>query len=180
MSKPSKKDLLHIATLGKSVGLKGDMKLHVKTDFPEQFQKNATFYISPEKEVTVADVNLQRGTIRLEGCTTPEEAKKFTNAKLYTTIERTRDECELDDGQYFWFDIEGCAVYEDEKLLGEVVEIERILDTDYLKIKTDTLLVEQKLPKTFLLPYNDNFIDSVDIENKKIVTKGGYDILEAS
>ena len=84
MSNLSKKDLLHIATLGKSVGLKGDMKLHIKTDFPEQFQKNATFFIAPNKEITLADVNLGRGIVRLEGCSTPEEAKRFTNAKLFT------------------------------------------------------------------------------------------------
>jgi len=106
-------------------GLKGDMKLHIKTDFPEQFKKNATFYITPDKQITVESVNLNRGTVKLQGCNTPEEAKKFTNAKLYTTIEQTRKECKLEDGQYFWFDIEGCEVYEDNRLLGKVVEIER-------------------------------------------------------
>ena len=180
MSNLSKKDLLHIATLGKSVGLKGDMKLHIKTDFPQQFKKGASFYISPQTQVYIEDVNLQKGTIRLRGCTTPEEAKKFTNAKLYSTIERTREECTLDNGEYFWFDIVGCEVVEDERVLGKVSEIERMLDTDYLKIITDEKLVQKKLPKSFLIPYNDNFIDSVDIEEKKIISKGGYDILEAS
>ncbi len=180
MSKPSKKELLHIATLGKTVGLKGDMKLHIKSDFPEQFQKGASFYITPEKIVTVADVNFQRGTIRLEGCQTPETAKRFTNAKLFTTIEQTRERCHLEEGQYFWFDLEGCFVYEDEHLLGEVIEVERLLDNDYLKIKTADALVKRKLPKSFLIPYHDNFIKKVDIDEKKIFVSGGYDILEAS
>ena len=180
MSKPSKKDLLHIATLGKSVGLKGDMKLHIKTDFPEQFKKNASFYITPEKQVTIESVNFQRGTIKLQGCDTPEEAKKFTNARLHTTIERTREECQLEEGQHFWFDIEGCDLYEDGRLLGRVMEIERILDTDYLKIKTVYELVAQKLPKSFLLPYDKRCILSVDTKAKKIEAAGAYDILEAS
>ena len=180
MSKPSEKDLLHIATLGKSVGLKGDMKLHIKTDFPQQFKKGASFYISTQSQVNIDDVNFERGTIRLQGCSTPEDAKKFTNAKLYTTIERTREECVLEDGEYFWFDIEGCEVQENGIVLGKVVEIERILDTDYLKISTDRVLAEKKLPKSFLVPYNDNFIETVDIKAKKIIVKGGYDILEAS
>jgi len=180
MSKPSKKDLLHVATLGKSVGLRGEMKLHIRTDFPEQFQQNASFYITPEKKVTVADVNFTRGTIRLDGCTTPEDAKKFTNAKLYTTIEDTRFTCKLDEGEYFWFDIIGCGIYEEKKLLGKVEELERILDTDYLKIKTDLALVDQKLPKSFLVPYLDHFIIKVDTKEKKITVEGAYDILEAS
>ena len=180
MSKPSKKDLLHIATLGKSVGLRGDMKLHIKTDFPEQFKKNATFYITPDKQVAIESVNFQRATVKLQGCDTPEEAKKFTNVKLHTTIERTREECKLEEGQHFWFDIEGCEVYEDDRLLGKVVEIERILDTDYLKIETNDELVAQKLPKSFLLPYDDRCIVSVDTKAKKIEATGAYDILEAS
>ncbi len=180
MSKPSKKELLHIATLGKSVGLKGDMKLHIKTDFPEQFKKNATFYITPETKITIENVNFQRGTIKLSGYNTPEEAKKLTNAKLHATIEQTRKECKLEDGEHFWFDIEGCLVYEDGLFLGKVIEIERILDTDYLKIKTADELVAQKLPKSFLLPYNEHFIKSVDTKEKKIEAIGAYDILEAS
>ncbi|NPA66604.1 MAG: 16S rRNA processing protein RimM [Epsilonproteobacteria bacterium] len=180
MLKPSKKDLLHVATLGKSVGLRGEMKLHLKTDFPEQFQKNTSFYITPDTKVTIADVNFSKGTIRLDGCNTPEEAKKFTNAKLHTTIEDTRSTCKLEDGEYFWFDIIGCDVYENEKLLGKVIELERILDTDYLKIKTDSALVDQKLPKSFLVPYLDNFVLFVDTQNKKIELQGAFDILEAS
>ncbi len=180
MSKPSKKELLHVATLGKSVGLKGDMKLHIKSDFPEQFTKNATFYISPEQQVTIADVNHKRSTIRLTECNTPEEAKRFTNAKLYATIEQTRKNCKLEEGQYFWFDIEGCAVYEEGELLGEVTEIERILDQDYLKVKTARGLVEKGLPKTFLIPYQEHFVSDVDIDEKRITVSGGMDILEAS
>lgn len=180
MSKPYKKELLHIATLGKSVGLRGDMKLHIKTDFPEQFKKNATFYIAEDKEITIDSVDFRRGTVKLQGCSTPEDAKRYTNAKLYTTIERTRKECKLQKGQHFWFDIEGCDVYEEGRYLGKVKEIERILDSDYLKIKTADTLVAQKLPNSFLLPYLDRFIISVDIEAKKIKVRGAYDILEAS
>jgi 16S rRNA processing protein RimM len=71
-------------------------------------------------------------------------------------------------------------VFEEEMPLGTVVEVERILDNDYLKIKTDEALVEKKLPKTFLIPYLDNFVKEVDVENKTIHVSGAYDILEAS
>ena len=173
-------DLLHVATLGKSVGLKGDMKLHIKSDFPEQFKKDSTFYLNPQTTITIEEVNHKRGLVKLKGCDTPELAKKYTNAKLYTTIEQTKKDCKLEEGQFFWFDIVGCEAYEDDMLLGKIVEIERILDNDYLKIKTADSLVEKKLPKTFLVPYLDNFILKVDIDSKKIKLNGAYDILEAS
>lgn len=33
------KDKIYVAKLGKTVGLKGDLKLFIDSDFPEQFKK---------------------------------------------------------------------------------------------------------------------------------------------
>jgi 16S rRNA processing protein RimM len=173
-------ELLHIATIGKVVGLKGDMKLHIKSDFPEQFVSGNSFLLNKKETIVLSDVNHERGLIKIKGCTTPEDARKFTNAKLYTTYEDTRENCHLEDGEYFWFDIEGCSIYEDGKLLGDVSEIDRLLDNNYLKIKTDKELVSDGYAKSFLLPYNGTFIVDTDVENKKITVIGGMDILEAS
>ncbi len=181
MLKPSDKEkLLHIATIGKVVGLKGDMKLHIKSDFPEQFISGNSFILNKKDTITLSDVNLQRGLIKIKGCTTPEDARKFTNAKLYTTYEDTRKNCHLEDGEYFWFDLQDCYIYEDTKLLGKVDEIDRILDNNYLKIKTDERLVSDGFAKSFLLPYNDNYVLDTDVKDKKITITGGMDILEAS
>ncbi|MEA1956309.1 MAG: ribosome maturation factor RimM [Campylobacterota bacterium] len=176
----SSKELLHIATIGKAVGLKGDMKLHIKSDFPEQFVSGNSFILNKKETISLSDVNHERGLIKIKGFTTPEDARKFTNAKLYTTYEDTRKNCHLEDGEYFWFDIEGCDIYEDEKLLGNISEIDRLLENNYLKIKTDEKLISDGFAKSFLLPYNDTFILTTDVENKKITVKGAMDILEAS
>ena len=177
-SKESK--LLHIATIGKTVGIKGDMKFHIKCDFPEQFINGATFSINKKESVTLNDVNMERGTIKIAGINTIEDAKRFTNAKLFTSYEETKKNCHLDEGQYFWFDIIECEVFEDGKCLGVVEEVERITVSDYLSIKTDDSLVKSGLPKSFLIPYHEPFIVQTDIENKKIEVSGAMDILEAS
>jgi 16S rRNA processing protein RimM len=175
-----KTDLLYIATIGKTVGLKGDMKFHIKSDFPEQFKKGASFYINEKDKLTIENMNFERGLVRFEGYSTPEVAKKLTNKNLYTTYEQTRKDCHLEEGENFWFDIIGCKVYEKEELLGEVKELERILDTNYLLIKTDEKLVEQKKAKSFLVPHKEPFLISIDINEKIIKLNGAKDILEAS
>ena len=179
MSKQYSK-LLHIATIGKAVGLKGDMKFHIHCDFPEQFVKGSSFYIDENKSIILDSINHDRGLVRLAECNSPEDAKKFTNKKLYTTIERTRAECQLEDGEHFWFDIEGCRVVEDGKLLGIVEEIDRISITNYLIVKTDEALVKEGYAKSFLIPFNKPFTLSTDIKEKVITVSGGMDILEAS
>ncbi|HFB53871.1 MAG TPA: 16S rRNA processing protein RimM [Sulfurimonas autotrophica] len=180
MSNQSKKPLLHIATLGKTVGIKGDMKLHIKSDFPEQFKTGASFLINKKDTITLSDVNLDRGIVKINNITNPEDAKKFTNAKLFTTQEATRENCHLEEGEYFFFDLEDCDVYEDSKLLGRVKEVERINISNYLSIVTDAALVAQGFAKSFLVPFMEPFKVSVDIEAKRIELRGAMDILEAS
>ena len=180
MSKQFKEQLLHIATIGKTVGIHGDMKFHIKCDFPEQFKNGATFFTNLKKDITLDDVNLDRGIIKVAGINTIEDAKKYTNTKLFTTREETRNNCHLEDGEYFWFDLEDCEVFEDSKLLGVVEDVDRIAVTNYLNIKTDKNLVDSGSSKSFLIPFAEPFRQSVDIEKKIIVVSGGMDILEAS
>lgn len=181
MSKQSSNNkLLHIATLGKTVGIKGDMKLHIKCDFPEQFVKDATFLINNKETIRLSEVDLNRGLVRINNITNPEAAKKFTNVKLFTTYEETRKKCHLEKGEYFWFDLEGCEVYEDGKRLGVVKEIERLNITNYLSIVTDESLVKNGLSKSFLVPFIEPFKVAVDIKNRRITLSGAMDILEAS
>lgn len=172
--------LLHIATLGRTVGLHGEMKLHLHTDFPEQFVAGETFFTKAHDPVIFDAVNLERERVLLRGVDSPETAKRFTNTMLYTTYRRTREVCMLKPGQYFWFDIIGCNVVEDGTTLGQVLEIERINALDYLQIKTHEHFIAQGLSKQFMLPYQPPFIVRVDTEAGLIIVAGAVDILEAS
>jgi len=180
MSNQSKEPRLHIATIGKTVGIKGDMKFHIHCDFPEQFQNNSTFLTNKNNTITLSDVNLERGLIKIAGVNTVEDAKKFTNVKLYTTREETRKNCHLEEGEFFWFDLEDCEVYEDGKLLGVVNEVERITISNYLNVKTNDELVKEGSAKSFLIPFHKPFILNTDIDKKIITVSGAMDILEAS
>lgn len=173
-------DLLHVATLGRVVGLKGDMKLNLSTDFPEQFAPNASFTLENGKEITLVSYNPDRELVHLKGIDSPEAAKALTNAKLFTTFEATRERCNLGEGEFFWFDLLGSSVMEGELLLGSVQEIERIGPLDYLLVATEASLVAKELPTTFLIPYIDRFVLNADAKGKVITVEGGLDLLEAS
>ncbi len=174
-----RRDSILIAQVGRTVGLKGDLKLNLFTDFPEQFKKGSRFD-SSYGELEVLSFDKNRKLIKFVGFETLESAKRLTNTKIFSSKDATKESITLKKGQYFWFDIIGCRVFEGDKILGEVKEIQRVLDTDYLSIKTDKSLVEQSMPKAFLIPYIDRYILLVDIENKKILVKDAFDILGAS
>jgi 16S rRNA processing protein RimM len=168
-----------IAQIGRTIGLWGDLKFHLHTDFPEQFKVGKT-YKSDRGDLTIADINFTRGTIRFTGYESIDSAKKLTNTKLYANEEQTKENCELGEGQHFWFDVIGCVVKQDDEVLGMVDDIQRMADTDYLAVKTDTSLVEAGLSKQFLLPYIERYIIKVDTKEKIVYTKDAKDILEAS
>lgn len=173
------KNRVYVAKVGKSVGLQGENRLVLDTDFPEQFYKGATFE-SKRGTLVVDSYNENRGLIKFEGVNSREDAKKMTNLELYTTQDATKEEIPLNEGEFFWFDIIDCSVYEEGMLLGKVTSVERLEPTDYLMIQTDTLLVEKGNAKSFMIPYIDHFIIKTDIADKRIDVQGGLDILEAS
>lgn len=179
MSNPQNK-LLHVATLGKTVGLRGDMKLHIKSDFPQQFYAGAEFLSKDASPLVLEDVNLERHTVRLKGIHTPEETKRFINQKLFTTYEATREQIALEEGEFFWFDIIDCSVVEAGMILGKVKEIERIGVVDYLSVTTSDALVAKGESKSFLIPYHEPFLLQTDIDTKTIEVAGCLDILQAS
>jgi len=169
-----------IAQIGKTHGLNGDLKLHLHTDFPEQFKVGETFD-SSLGELEITRINPKRATVAFKGYNDIDSAKKLTNAKIYSSIEETRERCKLKEGEHFWFDLEGCNIIENGTLLGTVTEVQRLSDTDYLYIQTSQELVKnKKLPTNFLIPKIDRFIVSVDTEKKIINTKDAKGILEAS
>ena len=173
-------NLLHVATLGRSVGLKGDMKLNLHTDFPEQFQTDTSFILEDGKEIIIESYNSDRDLVKIKGIDSPEAAKVLTNSKLFTTQEETRVHCNLKEGEFFWFDLIGAQVFENEFELGTVEQIERIGTLDYLLVKTSSFFVDKGLTESFLIPYIDQFVISFDCENKVVTVKGGIDLLEAS
>jgi len=168
-----------IAQIGRTIGLWGDLKFHLHTDFPKQFKVGNT-YKTNRGDLTIADMNEKRGIIRFIGYESIDSAKKLTNTKIFANEDQTRDNCNLNDGQYFWFDIIGCDVDDEGTLMGKIEDIQRMGDTDYLAITTDEALVKNGLSKSFLLPYIDRYVVKADIKAKTVYTKDAQDILEAS
>jgi len=168
-----------IAQIGRTVGLYGDLKLNLHTDFPAQFQPGIVF-ASSRGDLTIQAYDPERNLIRFVGYASMEDAKKLTNAQLFSTLEQTREQVTLEEGEHFWFEIIGASVAEKGVILGVVSEIERLADTDYLVIDTDEKMIENGCPKTFLIPYIPRYILSVDVDEKTIDVVDAHAILEAS
>lgn len=171
---------IYVAKLGKTVGLNGTMKVYIDSDFPEQFKKNAKFITQKNKQLTVENFNSNNSTVKFLDINSVEDAKKLTNSHLFSSIEATKQNCKLKKDQYFWFDLIGCDIIENNEILGKIIDIQRLPLDDYFVIETTKELQQKDLTKQFLIPYTKQYIQSVDIANKKIIVTNAKDILEAS
>lgn len=166
--------------LGRTVGLKGALKLHNRSDFPEQFRSGAKFYNKLGEQFVVKSFNRANSSVIFFGFESIELATKLVNTTLYRTFEDTRKYCKLKKGEFFYFDIIGCEVYEDMLRLGKVSDILEIGAGFLFDIKTDENLVSSGLNPHFFIPYLDNFIVEIDIQEKKIIVKNSLEILKNS
>lgn len=175
-----KSDLVEVGILGKSVGLKGFVRLHDKSDFPKQFKKDAKFIDKDGNELVVKSFNNANSSILFYDFEDVDLAKTLTNRTIYTTKELTRQTCKLKKDEFFYFDILGCKIYENDQNLGVVEDIEDGSANHLFYIKTDKELVQKGLAKNFYIPYINAYVEKIDIQNKIIYTKNAFLILENS
>lgn len=168
-------ELVNVAKIGKSVGWQGLLKIHLLSDFPEVVALGRRFWCG-KKRVSVAHYDSQKSLIQFENVLSKEAAQCFVGCFLQCSVEETREWCCLDEGYFFWFDMIGACVLDEDEPVGAVVDIQRIGDVDYL-------VVQALSKKTFLLPFIDRFVLYVrkDDDGKYLIyTQGAKDILEAS
>ena len=144
-------EVIYVAKLGKTVGLDGFLKIHLDTDFPEQFRENSSFLTNKKITLVIEKYNEKNQTVKFKDINSIDDAKKLINQFLYSTIEQTRQNCDLEDREFFWFDLVGCSIVEGSKTLGIIKDLHRYPLTDYFEITTHNALVEKGLSNTFLI-----------------------------
>lgn len=174
-----KDDMLEVALLGKTIGLKGAIKLHNRSDFPSQFKKGAKFYLTDGEILEILSFNKTNFVAVFKNYENIECAAKLTNKILYQSKEITKKTCKLGKDEFFYFEILGLEVFENEEKLGKVADIFEAGNFVF-EIATDEKLIKKGFHKIFYLPYTDHFIDKISIEEGKIFSRFGFEILQNS
>lgn len=172
-----------IAKCGKSIGLKGEIKLIIYSDFSEIWEKGNVFLCkdlmqNSHKDLSKSDAffltlksfNPHKQSAFFETIDSIDKAKNLTSSCLYSSKSLSQKYCILHENEHFWFDIVGMGVVDNGEIMGVVSEIERIGNVDYLLITTNPEIFI-KYPhikaKKFYLPYIPRYI----LDVKKNTTK---------
>ncbi len=148
-------------------GLKGEVKILSSSDFKDiRFKKGNKLFINFEgnyKELTVSNWYIHKNfdIIKFKEFNYVDEVENIINLDIFG--EELNDDI-LDEDEFFFEDLLNFQIIEDGNCVGKVVEIFDQVGKTYLKI-------EKNNSSKVLLPYVDEFIKEVKLEEKKIIIK---------
>jgi 16S rRNA processing protein RimM len=157
-------DLVAIAKIARPKGLKGEVFADVLTDFPQRVAGlediTAVMPDGERLELKIEDHRFQndRLVLKFVGYDTIESAELLRNAEICVS---ESEAVELDEDEYFDWQIEGCRVETiDGETLGTVRELQRTGGTENLMVDGDS--------RDYLIPFAELICVEVDVEKKLI------------
>lgn len=157
-------DLIAVARIVKPRGLKGELVAEILTDFPERFEK-LTKVTAVRPDGSRLDLELEdhwyqggRVVLRFANYGSIEMAEELRGCEVCVPESET---VELEDGEFFDWELEGCSVETLEGgRIGTVKELMRTGGTEILVVAGET--------KEFLIPFAESICVEVDVETRLI------------
>jgi 16S rRNA processing protein RimM len=167
-------EVVAIAKIAKPRGLRGEVVADILTDFPERFDSLQSvigvFADGTRTDLKIEDSWFQKGRVvlRFAGITSVDEAQTLRDVEICIPESTV---AELDDGEFFDWQLEGCEV---ETLRGETIGTVR----EIMRTGGTELLVVVSAEKEYLIPFAEAICPEVDVENKRIVVDPPDGLLE--
>ena len=147
-------------------GLQGEMRVLSVTDFAEErFKKGNTLALFDKKDLFVMDVEIAShrkvknfDIIKFKGMYHINDIEKFRDFSLKVAEENLSD---LEDGEFYYHEIIGLEVYENDVLLGTIKEILQ-------PGANDVWVVKRKGKRDLLLPYIPPVVLGINIEQGRV------------
>ena len=157
-------DLVAVAKITRTRGLKGEVVCDILTDFPERFDDlDDVIAVMPDgkrRELKLEKYFFHNGRVvlRFEGYDSIERGETLRGADICVS---ENDAIELEEDEFFDWQLAGCCVETiDGTPIGEVTELMRTGGTELLVVKGET--------KEYLIPFAEAICVEVDVENKLI------------
>ncbi len=174
-----KNDLRLIGIIGKPHGIHGEVILDFVTDYPDSISEGTIFFTDEDgqnfleiENIRNIDLHAKNGAIaKFKGIEDRNSAEEVRGYNLLRGVEHSPS---LSEGEFWIDDLIGCSVYNDIKnYIGEVIDVTQNMANDNILIKKDINSVEIAgiKEKEFFIPLIDDYIDHIDITEKKIFLK---------
>jgi len=158
---------LNVGKIVNTHGVRGEVRVISRTDFPEKrYKKGNKLYLFKEKETTPIElivtshrVHKNFDLLTFEGYESLNSVEPLKNGILKITEDQLH---KLDKNEFYYHEIIGCVV---ETIDGEEIgKIKEILSPG----ANDVWVVQRKGEKDALIPYIEQIVKEIDVENKKV------------
>ena len=157
-------ELVAIAKVAKSRGLKGEVVADLLTDFPERFEGLETV-IGLLPDGTRSDLKIEnfwfqkeRIILKFDRFDSLEQADALRGVEICVPESEAE---KLEEGEFFDWQLEGCEVETIEgERIGRVRELLRTGGTEVLVVESDG--------REYLIPFAESICTEVDIDGKVI------------
>jgi 16S rRNA processing protein RimM len=154
-----------IGIIPKTHGLKGEFKFHPYVTEPDILNNLNHLKLRDNQEQEIElDIESLRGMpgkliVKFKGINNIDDAQAYTGQ---TILAPETDFKELPTGEYYWFQVIGLNVYDENgRYYGQVEEIIETGSNDVYVVRDDS--------KEVLIPMIDWVVKSIDLEEKKLI-----------
>lgn len=145
-------------------GIKGEVKVKSNSDFTDKrFQPGEIVEIARKDkaplEFKIASYRMHKGLhmLTFEGINNINDIEYLKGETLLQ--ERDHEEIELGEHEFYYSDIIGCTVFNEDTPIGRVIEIFETGANDVWVVKGD---------KEYLIPYIADVVKEIDVEGRRI------------
>lgn len=145
-------------------GIKGEVKVKSHSDFTDiRFQPGESVMIERQNgtalELKIASYRMHKGLhmLTFEGINNINDIEYLKGETLLQ--ERDHEEIELGEHEFYYSDIIGCTVFNEDTPIGRVIEIFETGANDVWVVKGD---------KEYLIPYIADVVKEIDVEGRRI------------
>ena len=148
----NKMNYFNVGKIVNTQGLQGEMRVLSVTDFAEErFKKGAELALFDEKDRFVQTVTIA----------SHRKHKNFDIIKGFSLKVAEEDLTDLEDGEFYYHEIIGLDVYENDQLIGQIKEILQ-------PGANDVWVVKRKGKRDLLLPYIPPVVLNIDIPGNRV------------
>ena len=158
---------LEVGKIVTTHGIKGELKISVTTDTLSRFNVGNKLYLKKGNEyieIVIDSFRMHKNMalITFNDLKNINDVLNYVGLVLYVNRDELDD---LNEGQYYYDDLIGLDVYDktiESGKIGEVVDVIEVPQGEILRIKLNN-------GKKGLVPFVDEFIIKVDIENNILI-----------
>jgi 16S rRNA processing protein RimM len=170
-------DYITLALVIKTQGRRGEVAVELHTDVPDRFRAGmrllALLKSGERREVQIEDLWPHKGllVLKFEGIETISDAEQLAGAELQLP---KSDRGELEPGWTYLSDLIGCRVFDGEREIGPIEDVQ------FGAGEAPLLIVAGAAQLRYEIPFAEAYLERVDLERKQVRMRLPEGLLEVN